>query len=147
MAKHYPGLNGGNYADGFVYNYYNAAWAFIRGLHASGGQLGAKLQAAMPRTPSPGYEVSDKGIVKLDRTGRRSRTSIRCRSSRPGHIGTAVVGYVPNVDQSFGGLFKKTSPPPGRTQPACVKKKTAVAGQDQGGQERRHHQPGHQVGR
>ena len=34
-----------------------------------------------------------------------------------------MIGYVPNVDQSFGGLFKPTSPPPGRAQPACVKKK------------------------
>ena len=30
---------------------------------------------------------------------------------------------MPNVDQSFGGLFKKSSPAPGRTQPPCVKKK------------------------
>ena len=43
-------------------------------------------------------------------------------------IGTAVVGYVPNVDQSFGGLFKKTSPPPGRTQPPFVKKATPWQG-------------------
>ena len=50
VAKHYPGLNGGNYADGFVYNYYNAAWAFVQGLTKSGGVTGAKLQAAMPRT-------------------------------------------------------------------------------------------------
>src|SRR3954468_1356497 len=26
VARWYPGLNGGNYADGFVYNYFNAAW-------------------------------------------------------------------------------------------------------------------------
>ena len=36
---------------------------------------------------------------------------------------TAVVGFVPNVGQSFGGLFKKNSPPPGRSQPACKKQK------------------------
>ena len=39
VAKVYPGLNGGNYADGFVYNYYNAAWAFVQGLTKAGGQL------------------------------------------------------------------------------------------------------------
>ena len=33
----------------------------------------------------------------------------------------AITGWVPNVDQSFGGFFKKSSPPPSRTQPACVK--------------------------
>ena len=30
---------------------------------------------------------------------------------------------MPNVDQTFGGLFKPSSPAPGRSQPACVKKK------------------------
>jgi hypothetical protein len=35
---------------------------------------------------------------------------------------------VPNVDQSFGGLFKKSSPPPGRAQPACRKVKTPWQG-------------------
>jgi hypothetical protein len=30
---------------------------------------------------------------------------------------------VPDVGQSFGGLFKKTSPPPGRSQPPCKKVK------------------------
>jgi hypothetical protein len=41
---------------------------------------------------------------------------------------TVVVGFVPNVTQSFGGLFKKTSRPPGRTQPACKKVKTPWQG-------------------
>jgi len=124
MAKHYPGLNGGNYADGFVYNYYNAAWAFIRGLKASGGQTGAKLQASMPRTNASGYEVSDNGLVKLDanRQAIQDQYPLQVVKNADGSIGTAVVGYVPNVDQSFGGLFKKTSPAPGRTQPPCVKK-------------------------
>jgi branched-chain amino acid transport system substrate-binding protein len=125
VAKHYPGLNGGNYADGFVYNYYNAAWAFIRGLSASAGQSGAKLQASMPKTNASGYEVSDKGIVKLDgnRQAIQDQYPLQIVKNADGSVGTAVVGYVPNVDQSFGGLFKKTSPAPGRTQPPCVKKK------------------------
>ena len=96
--------------------------------------------------------------VRRSARARRSRTRCRARSSRATRspttvssgstrnrqaiqdqyplqvvkngdtIGTAVVGYVPNVDQSFGGLFKKTSPPPGRTQPPCVKKKTPWQG-------------------
>ena len=37
-------------ADGFVYNYYNAAWALVRGLQGSNGAVGAKLQASKPRT-------------------------------------------------------------------------------------------------
>jgi len=130
VARWYPGLNGGNYADGFVYNYFNAAWALVQGLTVSKGQTGAALQAAMPKTLRSGYEVSDKGVVKLDanRQAIQDQYPLQVVKNADGSIGTAVVGYVPNVDQSFGGLFKKTSPAPGRTQPPCVKKKTPWQG-------------------
>ena len=129
VAKHYPGLNGGNYADGFVYNYYNAAWALVQGLTksavSSGSRSSRRCRARSSRATRSPTTVSSGSTG----TGRRSRTSTRCRSSKTGNtIGTAVVGYVPNVDQSFGGLFKRTSPPPGRTQPPCVKKKTPWQG-------------------
>ena len=35
-------LDGGNYADGFVYNYYNAAWALVQGLQKSNGGASAR---------------------------------------------------------------------------------------------------------
>ena len=65
VNRWYPGLNGGNYADGFVYNYFNAAWAFVQGLTQAKGDL-SKLQASLPKQLRSGYEVSDKGLVKLD---------------------------------------------------------------------------------
>lgn len=124
MAKQFPGLNGGNYADGFVYNYYNAAWAFIQGLTKSGGATGAALQNAMPRAIKPGYQVSGAGVLRLDanRQAIQDQYPLQIVKNADGSIGTAVVGFVPNVNQSFGGLFKTTSPAPGRTQPPCVKK-------------------------
>ena len=124
MAKHYPGLNGGNYADGFVSNYYHGAWALVQGLTKSKGQLGAALQKAMPRTLKSAYQVSGGGVMKLDgnRQAIQDQYPLQIVKNKDGSIGTAVVGFVPNVNQSFGGLFKKTSPAPGRTQPACVKK-------------------------
>jgi branched-chain amino acid transport system substrate-binding protein len=123
MAKHYPGLNGGNYADGFVYNYYNAAWAFVQGLQKAGGNL-ANLQKSMPRQLKSGYEVSDGGVVKLDANRQAIQDQYPLQLVKSGDaVAPAVVGYVPNVNQSFGGLFKKTSPAPGRSQPPCVKKK------------------------
>ena len=130
MARWYPGLNGGNYADGFVYNYFNAAWALVQGLTVSKGQLGTALQNALPKTLRSGYEVSDKGTVKLDsnRQAVQDQYPLQIVKNADGSIGTKVVGYVPNVDQSFGGLFKKSSPAPGRTQPPCVKKKTPWQG-------------------
>ncbi|HXF98580.1 MAG TPA: ABC transporter substrate-binding protein [Gaiellaceae bacterium] len=121
IKKWYPKLPA---ADGFVYNYYNAAWALVQGLNASKGQVGAALQRAMPRRLKSGYEVSDGGYVHLDarRQAIQDQYPLQIVRNPDGSIGPAVVGYVPNVDQSFGGLFKPTSPPPGRTQPPCVKK-------------------------
>jgi branched-chain amino acid transport system substrate-binding protein len=130
VNKWYPGLNGGNYADGFVYNYFNAAWALVRGLNASHGQLGAALQAAMPKTNRSGYQVSNGGLVKLDanRQAIQDQYPLQIIKGADGKPNLSVVGFVPNVDQSFGGLFKKTSPPPGRTQPACTKASVPWAG-------------------
>jgi branched-chain amino acid transport system substrate-binding protein len=108
--------------DGFTYNYFNAAHALVLGLQKSGGALGAKLQAAMPRTLKTGYQVSNNGIVRLD-SNRQAITDqypLQIVKGPNGKPATAIVGYVPGVDQSFGGVFKHTSPPPGRTQPPCV---------------------------
>ena len=73
----------------------------------------------MPRTNKPAYEVSDSGVVQLDsrRQAIQDQYPLQVVKNTDGSIGTKVVGYVPNVDQSFGGLFKPTSPPPGRAQP------------------------------
>jgi branched-chain amino acid transport system substrate-binding protein len=124
VARWYPGLNGGNYADGFVYNYFNAAWALVQGLTVSKGQTGAALQASMPKTLKSGYSVSNGGAVKLDsnRQAIQDQYPLQLVKNADGSVGAQVIGFVPGVDQSFGGLFKKTSPPPGRTQPQCVKK-------------------------
>src|SRR4029453_2091125 len=41
--------------DGFVHNYYNAAWALVRALASSDGQVGAALQSRMPKTNRSAY--------------------------------------------------------------------------------------------
>jgi branched-chain amino acid transport system substrate-binding protein len=130
VARWYPGLNGGNYADGFVYNYFNAAWALVQGLTQSKGAVGAALQKGLPRQLRAGYQVSSGGLVKLDsnRQAIQDQYPLQVVKNADGSIGTAIVGFVPNVDQSFAGLFKKSSPPPGRTQPPCVKKSTPWQG-------------------
>src|SRR6266480_2578045 len=102
VARIFPGLNGGNYADGFVYNYYNAAWALVQGLNKSGGAVGAKLQSSLPHSLKPGYQVSGKGVLHLD----KNRQAIQDQwplqiVSKGGKPTTVVVGFVPNVTQSF----------------------------------------------
>jgi hypothetical protein len=129
VKRIFPGLNGGNYADGFVYNYYNAAWALVQGLNKSHGALGAKLQKSLPRSIKPGYQVSNHGVLRLD----KNRQAIQDQwplqiVKQGGKPALTVVGFVPNVTQSFGGLFKKSSRPPGRTQPKCAKLKTPWQG-------------------
>jgi branched-chain amino acid transport system substrate-binding protein len=127
VLKRYPKLP---VADGFVYNYYNAAWALVQGLNKSGGRVGTALQRALPRTLKSGYEVSNRGRVVLDsrRQAIQDQYQLQLVRNADGTIGPTVVAYVPNVDQSFGGLFKPSSPPPGRSQPKCVKKKTPWQG-------------------
>jgi hypothetical protein len=86
--------------------------------------VGRSLQLKMPKTNRSGYEVSDGGIVKLDSRRQAIQDQYPLQVVRQGNtITTAVVGYVPNVDQTFGGLFKPSSPAPGRAQPKCIKKK------------------------
>ena len=124
IARWYPGLRGGNQADRFVYDYFNATWAFVRGLRAAAGDI-SKLAANLPPTSRSGYEVSDAGLVRLDenRQAIQDEYPLQIVKGRHGQPTAVVVAQVPNVDQSFGGLFAKTSPPPGRTQPACSKRK------------------------
>jgi len=126
MKKWHPKLPA---ADGFVYNYYNAAWATVIGLQRAKGDV-SKLQSNMPVRLKSGYEVSDNGNVILDgnRQAIQDQYPLQIVRGADGKPTVAVVGQVPNVDQSFGGLFKRSSPPPGRTQPACVKRKTPWQG-------------------
>jgi branched-chain amino acid transport system substrate-binding protein len=116
--------------DGFVYNYYNAAWALVQGLNKSGGELGAKLDAALPRSIKPAFQISNGGVLHLDsrRQAIQDQYQLQLVKNADGSVGPQVVAFVPNVDQSFGGLFKPTDPPPGRTQPPCKKQKTPWQG-------------------
>jgi branched-chain amino acid transport system substrate-binding protein len=122
VAKTYPGLPAD---DGFFYNYYQGTRALVEGLNKSKGAVGAKLQAAMPRSIFAPMELSDNGIVKLDanRQAIQDQWPVQIVRGPDGGPAVQLTGYVPNVNQSFGRLFKRTSPPPGRTQPPCVKKK------------------------
>jgi branched-chain amino acid transport system substrate-binding protein len=127
MTKLYPKLPAD---DGFVYNYYMAAKALVQGLQKSGGALGAKLQASLPRSIEGPFQLSNGGKVRLDsrRQAIQDQYQLQLVKNKDGSVGPQVVAYVPSVDQSFGGLFKPTSPPPGRTQPPCKRVKTPWQG-------------------
>ena len=111
--------------DGFTYNYYTAAWAFVQGANKTNGAVGAKLQAGLPRFITPGYQISSGGKVVLNsrRQGIQDQYPFIITKGTGGTPGLGLAAFVPNVDQTFGGFFKPTSPPPGRSQPPCVKHK------------------------
>ena len=125
--KMYPAQN---VDDGFFYNYYMAAKALTIGLARSGGAVGAKLDASLPRSIDGPFQISNGGQVKLDsrRQAIQDQYQLQLVKQPNGSIAPVVIAYVPGVDQSFGGLFKPTSPPPGRTQPPCKKLKTPWQG-------------------
>jgi branched-chain amino acid transport system substrate-binding protein len=127
MKKYYPALPAD---DLFVANYFTSAKALVQGLNASNGAVGAALQAKLPRAIKSAYEVSDGGVLKLDsrRQAIQDQYQLQLVRKADGSVGPEAVAYVPNVDQSFGGLFKPSSPPPGRAQPACKKLKTPWQG-------------------
>jgi hypothetical protein len=127
MKKLYPKLPAD---DGFVYNYYMAGKALVQGLQKSGGAVGAKLQASLPRSIDGPFQISNGGKVKLDsrRQAIQDQYQLQLVKNADGSVGPVVVAYVPSVDQSFGGLFKPTSPPPGRAQPPCTKLTTPWQG-------------------
>ncbi len=127
MNKMYPKLPAD---DGFVHNYYIGAKALVQGLIRSKGATGAALQAAMPRAIQAPFQTSNGGLMRLDsrRQAIQDQYQLQLVKNADGSVGPKVVAFVPLVDQSFGGLFKPTSPPPGRTQPPCKKLKTPWQG-------------------
>jgi len=129
MKKWYPDLPA---TDAFVYNYYNAAHALVEGLKASKGRVGAALQAALPRTLRTGYSVSNGGLVKLDSRRQAIADQYPMQITNiGGKPGVKIAGYVPAVDQTFGGTFSPSKPAPGRNFPPCVKKKLPWQGKIQ----------------
>jgi branched-chain amino acid transport system substrate-binding protein len=134
MHKVYPTLEANIHAeDSFILNYYRAAHALIVGLTKSKGAVGAALQAAMPRSIADPYQVSDGGIVKLDsrRQVIADQYQMLLVKTPSGAPTVTIAGYVPNVDQTFGGTFAPNKPAPGRTFPPCVKKKLPWQGKIQ----------------
>jgi branched-chain amino acid transport system substrate-binding protein len=128
MTKLYPKLPPD---DGFVYNYYMAAWALTQALQKAPGATGVTLDNAMPRAiKNAPFQLSAGGVLHLDsrRQAIQDQYQLQLVKNADGSVGPQVVAYVPSVDQSFGGLFKPSSPPPGRAQPPCKKVKTPWQG-------------------
>jgi branched-chain amino acid transport system substrate-binding protein len=126
----FPGTAASGAGDGFMYNYYNAAWALAIGLKQVGGDLSGgqkKLQAALSKVVlHAGY-----GTITLD----KNRQAIQDQFVgqlylNNGQLAYRTIAYVPKVDQTFGGTFNSSTPPPGRSFPPCVKRNIPWAGKE-----------------
>lgn len=119
MKKNYPKIPA---EDSFTLNYYRGAHALVVGLEASNGQVGAALQRAMPRSIDDPYQLASGGKVRLDSRRQAIQDQYAMQINASGKFGISMAGYVPNVDQTFGGTFAPNKPAPGRNFPPCVKK-------------------------
>jgi branched-chain amino acid transport system substrate-binding protein len=110
-------------ASVFVYNYYNAAWALIKGLEAVKGDIAdqSKLQEALKSVTLD----APWGEIKLDEN-RNGIADNFVKEIVPDTNGDKIpdvktVRQVPGVEQTFGGTFTADTPPPDRTNPKCEK--------------------------
>ncbi|MFZ0092248.1 MAG: ABC transporter substrate-binding protein [Solirubrobacteraceae bacterium] len=117
-----------NAASVFVLGYWAAAQALAQALQATpqlGSKpygVGSKLDAALSKVVLNG----PYGKISLDKNRQAIFDNWVVQITKP-PAGTNVPGIrtieeVPNVNQTFGGFFSPSTPPPSRTQPTCVKK-------------------------
>jgi branched-chain amino acid transport system substrate-binding protein len=110
-------------ASVFVYNYYNAAWALIKGLEAVKGDISdqSKLQEALKTVTLD----APWGEIKLDEN-RNGVADNYVKEIVPDTTGDKVpdvktIRRIPGVEQTFGGTFTADTPAPDRTNPKCEK--------------------------
>jgi branched-chain amino acid transport system substrate-binding protein len=115
----------------FTFGYFADTWGLIKGLQAVKGNLGGgqkPLQKAISKVVLPtGY-----GTINLD----KNRAGIipvyyQQLYQKSGKLAVKTVGYIPRVDQTFGGTFSPLTPAPGRTSPKCVKRSLPWVGKTQ----------------
>jgi branched-chain amino acid transport system substrate-binding protein len=75
---------------------------------------------------------SPYGRVHLDKNRRAViRVYYQQLIEKGGKLAVKTVGYIPGVDQTFGGTFSSSTPAPGRSFPPCTKRKLPWIGKTQ----------------
>lgn len=101
----------------FTVLYHNGMQAVIQGLQKTNGgvsKLGAALAKLTPTFPN--------GKVKLDSNRNSVQPAYVVQIVKTGgKLGFKTIKTIPNVTETFGGLFGPKSPAPSRTAPACTK--------------------------
>jgi branched-chain amino acid transport system substrate-binding protein len=109
----------------FVLGYWSAATALVQALQAVHGDLGANqsaLQASLAKQVIDG----PYGKISLDdnRQAIFDNWVVQVTPPAPGQSvpGVKTIERVPHVDQTFGGFFDSSTPPPSRSEPVCKKR-------------------------
>jgi branched-chain amino acid transport system substrate-binding protein len=115
----------------FTFGFFINTWGLIKGLQATGGDISGgqkKLQAAIKKVVLP----TAYGPIKLDKYNQGViPVYYQQLYQKDGKLAVKTVGYIPNVDQTFGGTFSASTPAPGRTSPPCVKRSLPWIGKTQ----------------
>jgi branched-chain amino acid transport system substrate-binding protein len=107
----------------FVYTYFANAEALIKALKSVGGDISGgqkKLQSALAKTV---LTDTAYGRITLDQN-RNAITDayIQQLYTKGGKLAVKTSYQVPNTTQSFGGIFTRNTPSPGRSFPTCTKR-------------------------
>ena len=110
----------------FTYGYFTAGQALVKGLEAVNGDITdqKKLQEALAGVTLSGDEAP-WGDVKLD-DNRQADLDVFVKKIVADKTGDGVPDVqtferIPDVDQTFGGVFSADSPAPDRNNPKCEK--------------------------
>jgi branched-chain amino acid transport system substrate-binding protein len=113
-------------SSGFTYGYYTAGRALIKGLEAADGDVADQkpLQDALASVELTGAEAP-WGDVKLDEN-RQAISNVYNKRIVADKTGDGVpdvetFARVPDVDQTFNGVFTAETPAPDRENPPCEK--------------------------
>jgi branched-chain amino acid transport system substrate-binding protein len=102
----------------FTVLYYDGMQAIIQGLQKTHGATGSALGAALAKL-RPSFP---NGNVRLDSNRNSIQPAYVVQIVKTGgKLGFKTIKTVPNVTETFGGLFGPKSPAPSRTAPACHK--------------------------
>ena len=107
----------------FVYTYFANTEGLVKALKSVGGDISGgqkKLQSALAKTV---LTDTAYGRITLDQN-RNAITEAYMQQlyTKGGKLAVKTAYQVPNTTQSFGGIFTRNTPSPGRNFPACTKR-------------------------
>ena len=107
--KTYPGFADANVEDGSSTTTINPRGAGQGPAGGPKGDIGGRLRRRSRRRLGTVPASRTGGTSSWTRTGRRSRTSAAADRKGQRQLAVKTAGYIPNVDQTFGGFFEKSA--------------------------------------